>query len=61
MAMYRWVDADEDEFFKFEIEKSEVSNDTVLYITDFADPSEEEDQRLLWDSQVKLLIQQIGG
>lgn len=58
---YHWEDSEEDEFFEFSIQKSEVSNDTVLVITDFADDSEVDDQILLWNSQVKMLIQQIGG
>ena len=32
---YRWTDSEEDEFFDFEISKSEISNDTILTINDF--------------------------
>ncbi|MGB1247432.1 MAG: START-like domain-containing protein [Chitinophagales bacterium] len=61
MVQYKWDDADEGEFFRFEISKSEISNDTVLTITDFADADEIEDQTLLWESQIENLAQQIGA
>lgn len=59
---YRWEDADnEDEFFEFEIFKSEISNDTVLTITDFADDDEVDDQKLLWERQIETLSKRIGA
>ncbi len=58
---YRWEDADEDEFFEFEIYKSEISNDTVLTITDFADKDDVEDQIKLWESQIDTLSKRIGA
>lgn len=61
MARYRWDYADEAEFFEFRIEKSEVTGDTILYITDFAEDSERDDQKILWDSQIANLIKRIGG
>lgn len=61
MVRYQWKDSDPKEYFEFRIKKSEVSNDTVLYITDFAEDYDLEDQKLLWDNQIKMLIQQIGG
>ncbi|HXH19294.1 MAG TPA: START-like domain-containing protein [Chitinophagales bacterium] len=58
---YRWDNSDEDEYFEFRITKNEITGDTILTITDFASESELNDQKMLWDSQVKTLIQQIGG
>ena len=58
---YRWDNSDEDEYFEFRISKNEITSDTILTITDFASESEMKDQKMLWDSQVKLLTQQIGG
>jgi len=58
---YRWDYSPEDEYFEFRIQKAEITGDTILVISDFAEESDIEDQKLLWDSQVKLLIQQIGG
>jgi uncharacterized protein YndB with AHSA1/START domain len=58
---YRWEWMEEDEFFQFRIYKNEVTRDTILEITDFADEKEIPDQIRLWDSQIKRLIQSIGG
>ena len=58
---YKWEESEDDEYFEFKIEKAEVTGDTILIITDFAYDFEIDDQKLLWDSQVKQLIQQIGG
>lgn len=58
---YRWEYQEEDEYFEFRIGKSEITRDTILYITDFAPDYDVEDQKLLWENQVKLLKQQIGG
>ncbi len=58
---YKWEYSDEDEYFEFRITKNEITGDTILIITDFAADNEIKDQQLLWDSQIKTLIQQIGG
>ncbi len=58
---YKWDDSDEDEYFEFRISKSEITGDTILTITDFASERDMKDEKLLWDSQVKLLVQQVGG
>lgn len=58
---FRWEYSPPDEYFAFQIQKSEVTNDTILIITDFAPEDEVSDQKMLWDSQVSVLIRQIGG
>ena len=58
---YRCTESEENEFFEFNIQKLEVSNDTVLIVTDFAEEADMEDQRLLWESQIKTLMRQIGA
>lgn len=58
---YQWDYSDEDEYFEFRISKSEVTGDTILTITDFVHESEVDGQMRLWDSQVKMLTQQVGG
>ena len=50
---FQWDYQDEDEYFEFRIEKGEITGDTILYVTDFADPSEVESQKQLWQSQIK--------
>ncbi len=34
---YRWLDAPKEEYFEFLIERSEVTNQTILIIKDFAE------------------------
>ena len=59
---YRWLDSKfKDEFFSFRIYKSEIANDTIFEITDFADAKEVKDQTMLWDSQVDELKHQLGA
>jgi uncharacterized protein YndB with AHSA1/START domain len=60
---FKWLDVeDEEAYFEFKIEVDPMTNDTVLAITDFADDEEEqEEQTLLWDSQVKELLHVVGG
>lgn len=58
---FHWVDAPKEEYFEFNIEKSEVTNQTILIINDFADKKDIKDQSQLWGSQVKELFHRIGG
>ena len=58
---YKWEEGEEDEYFDFTISKSEISNDTILTITDFAEEDEIEDQILLWENQIKALSAVIGA
>lgn len=60
-VVYVWVDGEKDEYFSFEIAKSEISNDTVLYLTDFTEDDEVEDQKQLWLSQFEQLTKRIGA
>ncbi|RYY81500.1 MAG: ATPase, partial [Chitinophagaceae bacterium] len=58
---FHWSHAPKDEFFEFRIEKSEVSNQTILIIKDFADKKEIKDQSQLWNHQVKDLFHRLGN
>lgn len=58
---YRWLHAPKGEFFEFRIEKSEVTNQTILVIKDFADKKDIKDQTQLWEYQVKDLIHRLGA
>ncbi len=58
---FHWAHAPKDEFFEFRIEKSEVTNQTILVIKDFADKKEIKDQSQLWGSQVKDLFYRLGN
>ncbi|HSC53123.1 MAG TPA: START-like domain-containing protein [Phnomibacter sp.] len=58
---FHWLHTGTDEFFEFRIEKTEVSNQTILVITDFAEKNEVKDQSQLWDYQVKELFHRLGN
>jgi uncharacterized protein YndB with AHSA1/START domain len=58
---FHWSDAPKEEYFEFRIEKSEVTNQTILVINDFAEKKEIKDQTRLWDHQVKDLFHRLGS
>jgi uncharacterized protein YndB with AHSA1/START domain len=58
---YHWSHAPKEEYFEFRIEKSEVTNLTILIIKDFAEKAEIKDQSQLWDYQVKDLFHRLGN
>ena len=58
---FHWTHAPKEEYFEFTIEKSEVTNQTILIIKDFAEKKEIADQSRLWDYQVKELFHRIGA
>jgi hypothetical protein len=58
---FHWLHAPKEEYFEFSIEKSEVTNQTILVIKDFAEKREIKDQTMLWGHQVKDLFHRLGG
>ncbi len=58
---FHWVDAPFNEYLEFKMYKSQVTDETVLEITDFANEDEVDDQELFWESQIKILRQETGG
>jgi len=58
---YHWMTAPKEEFFEFRIEKSEITNQTILIVKDFAEKKEIKDQSRLWDYQVKELFHRLGS
>ena len=58
---FRWDYMTKDEYFEWRIDKSEVTNQTILVISDFADKKEIKDQSQLWEYQVKELFHRIGS
>ncbi len=58
---FHWVNSPKDEYFELGIEKSEVTNNTILIVTDFADKKEIKDQSQLWETQVKDLFYRLGN
>jgi len=58
---FKWEDAAEDEYLEFRMYKSDVTNETVLEITDFCDKDEADSQSDLWTSQISSLRKECGG
>ncbi|WP_430898103.1 MULTISPECIES: START-like domain-containing protein [unclassified Paraflavitalea] len=58
---FHWLHAPKEEYFEFRIEKSEVTNQTILVIKDFAEKAEIKDQSQLWGYQVKDLFHRLGN
>src|SRR5690606_36855290 len=61
LSRFRWTHLPKEEYFEFKIEKSEVTNLTILIINDFAEKSDVKDQSQLWDYQVKDLFHRLGN
>jgi hypothetical protein len=58
---FRWDYMTKDEYFEWRIDKSEVTNQTILVINDFAEKKEIKDQSQLWEYQVKELFHRLGS
>ena len=58
---FHWLHAPKEEYFEFKIEKSEVTNQTILVIKDFAEKKEIKDQTMVWNYQVKELFHRLGN
>lgn len=52
---------EDEEYLEFRIEKSEVTDDTILIITEFVEPDEASEQQKLWATQVDSLVTCVGG
>lgn len=58
---FRWLDNEiPREYFELKMTNSELTNDFVLEITDFAAANEVDDVRGLWESQVETLRRTCG-
>ena len=58
---FRWLHMPKEEYFEFRIEKSEVTNQTILIVKDFAEKKDIKDQSQLWEYQVKDLFHRLGS
>lgn len=59
---FKWEDADdEEEYLEFKMYKSDVTNETILEITDYCDSDEVDSTSDLWDRQIKKFKQECGG
>jgi len=62
LVRFEWIDFDGDEenSFSFEITTHELTGDTALIITDYAEIDEKDDAIYLWDTQVARLKTILG-
>ena len=58
---FRWLHTEKNEYFEFRIEKTEISNQTILVIKDFAEKNDIKDQSQLWGYQIKELFHRLGS
>jgi len=61
MVRYHWLDDENDTYFEFRINVDELTSDTALVVTDFAEPDEKEDAIELWTQQVESLMHILGA
>ena len=58
---FEWEDGEPGEYLEFRMYKSDVTNETVLEITDFCDDDEVESQSDYWITQMNKLRIEAGG
>ena len=58
---FHWEDSEKEEYLEFRFGRSPVTGETILEITDFCDEDEVDDQKQLWESQIKVLRQETGS
>ena len=58
---YRWEnEEDEEAFIELRMEKSDLTNDYILIITDYAEPDEIDSLKDLWEGDLERLHQNTG-
>jgi uncharacterized protein YndB with AHSA1/START domain len=63
LVRFEWIgngNNKESNYFEFRIRVEELTGDTALIITDFAEEDEKEDSIYLWDSQIHDLRRALG-
>lgn len=61
LVRYTWIDPREGEYLEYKISISPVTGETILEITDFCDADEVEEQKELWEAQIKELRKETGS
>lgn len=64
LVRFRWIADEEDgleTYFEFRIEVDDLTNDTSIIVTDFADEDEMDETKQLWESQIHELQHIIGA
>jgi uncharacterized protein YndB with AHSA1/START domain len=58
---FEWEDGEPGEYLEYRMYKSDVTNETILEISDFCDDDEEQEQRDYWETQITNLRVETGG
>jgi len=58
---FRWLDEPDDTYFEFRIEVDDITGETALMITDFAEEGEEDEISLTWTKSMQNLHRVIGS
>jgi uncharacterized protein YndB with AHSA1/START domain len=58
---FKWDHADDSEYLEFRMYKSDVTNETILEITDFSDEDEVQETKDLWETLMVELRKECGG
>ncbi|MGM9841094.1 MAG: START-like domain-containing protein [Candidatus Limisoma sp.] len=57
---YRWSEDKDKTYFELKITTSELTGNSVLSVTDFAEPDELQEAKDLWNYQMEALQRQLG-
>ncbi len=57
---YRWSEDNDKTYFELKITTSELTGNSVLCVTDFAEPDELQEAKDLWNYQMEALQRQLG-
>lgn len=61
LIRFEWEDGEDGEYLEFKIERSPVTGETILHITDFCDDDEVDDQKQYWNNLMDQLRKETGG
>lgn len=61
LVRFNWLSDEEESYFEFRITRDELTGDVSLLITDFAEEGEEDEAKVLWDTQISDLKHVLGS
>ena len=57
---YHWTEENDKSYFELRISQSELTDGTMLTVTDFAEPDDVEEAKDLWNYQIETLQRILG-
>jgi uncharacterized protein YndB with AHSA1/START domain len=61
LLRFEWEDGYPNEYLEFAISKSPITDETILTITDFAEPGDVEDVKKIWNNQINQMMKEAGA